>query len=687
MKNEDIMNKIKEQTRDIEVPESLEPKNIEVKLKDLSKTRNKNYKKSIFQISSIIVAAILLMVLIPNIKANLSSIDTSNLKGKVSGSSSDIIKEEAVEIVSPIPRAESYKYLYKEFKKLDKGSLWTNMLSDGMANLTGGAEKEMAVEDSSTSVNTSANTSKDYSTTNIQVEGVDEGDIIKTDGNYIYLSNEWDSTVKIIKVDGDHLELMSEIKKRDSNSYIPELYIDGNRLAIIETSYEFHILPIDENGSMTARKNQVNLNIYDISDRRNPELLSSLTQDGTFQSSRKSGDYIYLFTNYYANMNTDILRSEDVVEAYVPSVNSKPLAIECIYIPVEINSTGYVVATSTDINNPSDFTDEMAVVANAAHFYVSNENIYIVNGIWGRDYDEGKQYNESEILKFSYKDGRITPAATGTFKGSINDSFSLDEYNGYLRVVSTVYHYQTYNNKEMSVSSDDRSNSLYVLDSNLKISGSIENLAPSEQIYSARFFGDTGYFVTFRNVDPLFSVDLSDPQNPKILGELKISGFSEYLHFYSEDLLLGLGYEADVNTGSTTGVKLSMFDVSNPKDVKEIHKLVLTEVNHSPALYNHRAVLISPERNIIAFMVEGNYQYSRDNYSWFSEYRTFSYDREKGFSQNLVSPLADNNNRWNYYVDARGIYIDNYLYIIGYDYQISIYDLNSNTLVDKWMNP
>lgn len=669
MKNEDLMNEIKEQIKDIEIPESLEPKNIERKLDLLPKKRKKS-SQNIFYLSSVIAAAILLIVLIPNLTNNkIEGTNTVGIEDSIS--------------VSSIPTAESYKDLYKEFKKVSKKPSFISIMTDGIASITGGGEKEMAVTESSgvSSDNTSSNISKDYSTTNIQVEGVDEGDIIKTDGDYIYLSNEMKSTVQIIKVDGSHLELISEIKKTSENSYIPEIYIDGNRLAIIETTYEYHILPIYENGtgSMTAPKSKVTLNIYDISDKKTPKLLNSLTQDGSYQSSRKSGDYIYLFTNYYANMNTGIDNPEDVIEAYVPSVNSRPIPIECIYIPIEINSTGYIVATSVDMQNPSSFVDEIAVVANASHFYVSNENIYIVNGIWGRDYDKGTPYNESEILKFSYKNGKIRPAATGTFKGTINNSFSLDEYNGYLRVVSTVYHYD---------SNTDRTNSLYILDSNLKVVGTIENLAPTEQIYSARFFGDIGYFVTFRNVDPLFSVDLSDPQNPKILGELKISGFSEYLHFYSKDLLLGLGYEADINTGATTGVKLSMFDISNPKDVKEIHKLVLTEVNHSPALYNHRAVLVSPERNIIGFMVQGTYQFSRDNHVWFSEYRTFSYDREKGFSQNLVGPLADrNNNRWNYYVDARGLYIDDYLYIIGYDYQISVYDLNSNTFVDKWMNP
>ena len=162
----------------------------------------------------------------------------------------------------------------------------------------------------------------------------------------------------------------------------------------------------------------------------------------------------------------------------------------------------------------------------------------------------------TEIAKFHYKDGRITGVAAGSVKGYLNDSFSLNEYDGTLRVVSTYY-------DEMW----EEWNALYILDEKLQQLSAIEDLAQGETIRSARFFGTTGYFVTFRQTDPLFSVDLSDPENPKVLGELKISGFSSYLHFYGENLLLGIGYEADENTGSTTGLKLSMFDISDPADL------------------------------------------------------------------------------------------------------------------------
>ena len=140
------------------------------------------------------------------------------------------------------------------------------------------------------------------------------------------------------------------------------------------------------------------------------------------------------------------------------------------------------------------------------------------------------------------------------------------------------------------VTTDDETNGLYILASNMKEVGSITGLAEGEQVYSARLLGDTGYFVTYEKTDPLFSVDLSDPKNPKIIGKLKIPGFSEYLHFYGENQLLGIGMDVDEDGVTTDGVKLSMFDVSDPSDVKEIETYVLEGTYGTDAGYDYKAV-------------------------------------------------------------------------------------------------
>lgn len=167
----------------------------------------------------------------------------------------------------------------------------------------------------------------------------------------------------------------------------------------------------------------------------------------------------------------------------------------------------------------------------------------------------------------------------------------MNEYNSYLRVVLTDY------------SGETQKNALYVLDDAMQVCGNIGDLAEGEDIRSARFLGDIGYFVTFRNTDPLFSVDLSDPSDPKILGELKITGFSSYLHFYGENKLLGVGNEVDPETGAYTGIKLAMFDVSDPSNVKQLHKFVIKDTYDCPLFYNYKAAMIDTEKMFLASCV------------------------------------------------------------------------------------
>ena len=151
----------------------------------------------------------------------------------------------------------------------------------------------------------------------------------------------------------------------------------------------------------------------------------------------------------------------------------------------------------------------------------------------------------------------------------------------------------------------------------------IRPLASGETIRSARFLGDTGYFVTFRQTDPLFRVDLSDPASPKITGELKISGFSSYLHFYGENLLLGIGYEANETTGETTGIKLSMFDLSDPDEIREVNRIVIPGITWAPAIDDYKSILVDAEKNLIGFYCDGRYL-------------VYSYDSENGFDRMLV---------------------------------------------------
>ena len=319
---------------------------------------------------------------------------------------------------------------------------------------------------------------------------------------------------------------------------------------------------------------------------------------------------------------------------------------------------GHQISSSYD---PAAVFDSKILVSGASMYYVSTGNIYIAN----------ERYTSNpvmtEITKFHYSDGEIVGVAAGSVKGYLNDSFSMNEYDGNLRVVTT------YTGDEFNAIRDmasnftgkyyeenwEEHNALYVLDKDMRQIGSLDGLADNETIRSARFFGDTGYFVTFRQTDPLFSVDLSDPSDPKILGELKVSGFSSYLHFYGENMLLGIGYEENEETGVVTGLKLSMFDISDPSNVTEVSRFVIPGITWCPAIESYKSILVDPEKNLIGFFCD-------------NRYLLFSYDEEEGFQSKLVydfysDMLLDQVS----YDTLRGLYIDNTFYIAGNTFVIS----------------
>jgi len=292
---------------------------------------------------------------------------------------------------------------------------------------------------------------------------------------------------------------------------------------------------------------------------------------------------------------------------------------------------------------------------------VSENNIYITEECYGKNDSEKIQ---TSIRKIAYGNGTLDAVAQTKIDGVLNDSFSIDEYNGYLRIVATVLP-NTYNDRIMpipykgaegnavedSAAADSEAvetNALYVLDENLEMTGSIQDLAKEETIHSARFMGDIVYFVTFKQIDPLFSADLSDPAAPKIIGELKIPGFSDYLHPYGEGKLLGIGMSVDEDGMTTEGVKLSMFDISDPVNVKETATFVLENVLSTDAGYNYKAVFADAEKNLFGFAAYGDS----------IEYKMFSYDEAEGFKEVFSKEIIN-------YGNIRGLYIEDTFYLVA----------------------
>lgn len=576
-------------------------------------------------------------------------------------------------------------------------------VTEGSADMGGtdASSTDIVVEDASEEKEAADSVYRgDYGETNVQVEFVDEGDIVKNDGRYLYqlvqdmegkYGNYGYTKLQIVDTKGG----LKEVSKISGFSNISEFYIYEDTAVIIESLWatsegeepivyygtedvaEKEIAISDELYGNTAFSK---IHMYDISDREKPKEIHSFTIKGNYKTSRISDGYFYFFTGY----DTVRPKSRDDLEKYIPVVDGKVLDGASLYLPENTDATSYLVMLSIDMSNPTAFTDKMAAVTWGNYYYVSGKNIYVLDNQWAEQ-KEGLQCDKTRIMKFSYEKGQIEPVCEGTVEGTLLDQFAMDEYDGYFRLITTVNPYKLekvtddvtgeelgyYNYESMP-----ESNSVYVLDEKLKVAGSIENLAEEERVYSARFMGNTGYFVTFRQTDPLFSVDFSNPKEPKILGELKISGFSEYLHFYGENLLLGIGYEADEDTGRTEGIKLSVFDISDPSNVKELNKLV-TDYEWSDALHNHHAVLVSAGKNLIGFMAE---DYDTE---MIREYATYSYDKKKGFQQKFTvdcSPTEENNYR---FYDGRGTYIGDTFYLLLQDGSVKAYDLDSGKKLEE----
>ena len=519
----------------------------------------------------------------------------------------------------------------------------------------------------------------DFSDTNIQVDGVDEADIIKTDGRYIYvLENESendeferpaDHYIRIIDTEKKMNEIAKVmISKEDQALTIEELYISDNTMVIIFTSI-----------SEPEYKGNIEIVTFDISNKLDVKETGRINQEGYLVTSRRAENIIYVISNYYP---TEITK-----ETCVPIVNSERIPADKVLLFDECDYPAYSTILSIDVKRPDEVLDVQAVLSGYGDVYMSKNNIYIekVGNDIVEEQDEYEIHTSvTDIIRVACKNGQMEYKGIARVEGTLNNSFSIDEYDGYIRVVTTSTQY-VYNKKwwggvvlEDSISdkdSESTNNNLYIIDLDMQIVGTIEDVAKGESVQSARFLGDIGYFVTFKNVDPLFAVDLSDPASPKILSELKITGFSSYLHFWSENLLLGIGEEVDPVTSNPLGIKLSMFDISNPSDVKEVNKYVIEGELYADALYQHKAVLINRDKNLVGFSIRDNEMYS-------SGYYIFSYNK-KGFEMKLCHDFGseDYDNGWFELYD-RGFYIEDCLYIVKQGVGISQYSLETFKLMD-----
>lgn len=517
--------------------------------------------------------------------------------------------------------------------------------------------------------------SDDFSKTNIQVEGVDEADIVKTDGEYIYAVAQ--NNLYIVKAyPADKSEVVSMIK---FDSMPQNLYLSGDRLVIYGYDQQIYAQPFAQ--SFRRHSDYTFFKIFDIKDKKNPKQVKDLRFEGALTDSRLIGDYVYLFTttyNYSWDDEMPVPRILDKGTALkVDCTDAKCYYPDIYYFDMPYETHNFVAVNAINIKDENAKIDgEVYLMSQNQNLFVSQQNIYITYTKYVSEYeiqmevmreivfprlgakeqekiakieatenfilsqDEKKQkigniierygltlseegrkkleeelttkmkakireiYPEMEktvIHKIAVDKGQLEYQAAGEVPGYTLNQFSMDESDGYFRIATTRN--QTWSNYLDEKDKESYSN-LFILDKDMKAVGKVENLAKGERIYSVRFLGKRAYMVTFKQTDPLFVIDVSTPTAPKVLGELKVPGFSQYLHPYDENTIIGFGQDTAENSWGgtvTNGLKLSLFDVSDLKKPKEVDKeIVGGRGSYSAALSDHKAFLFSKEKNLIA---------------------------------------------------------------------------------------
>jgi uncharacterized secreted protein with C-terminal beta-propeller domain len=513
----------------------------------------------------------------------------------------------------------------------------------------------------------------DFSATNIQVEGVDEADVVKTNGEFIYIGSG--KNVYILKAyPAEEAEILSQIKL---NGTLKGIFINGDKLAVLEENF----------GSYEEFLIKTSIRVFDVADKMNPAFERSVSMDGYYFTSRMIDDHVYTLINrpaysYKNEVALPKVYSDDKVEEIPASAIYYSNVSDQYYI--------FTTVLAVNIQNPEqEPTQETFLLGATRNLYVSLNNVYITfpattlhSRIPPRQTTSENSIEWTSIHKVHIENGEIEYVASGEVPGYVLNQFSMDEYNDCFRIATTTGHVTRTWEEATS------QNHVYVLDTNLNIVGKLENLAPGEKIYSARFMGDRCYLVTFRKVDPLFVIDLKNPSAPKVLGQLKITGYSDYLHPYDEHHIIGVGKETvaaeEGDFAWYQGVKISLFNVSDVSKPKEIAKYEIGDRGtDSPVLSDHKAFLFDRSKQLLVIPVlvaeidEDKYPSgvppnTHGDYVWQGAY-VFNISIEKGLIlkggithlENSVDLLKSGYRFSSPFSVKRALYIDNVLYTIS----------------------
>lgn len=593
------------------MPDSLSKKNIVAKLENIP--REKETTISFKKLGTLAAAMILVMVCtivatsdfgkdlaIENQKENVTAPTVLHNQVVLPLMDESLSAEaQLYQVNSREKIVEWFRDNYKENNKYNFG-LFDDLLSFGSdSDILGGAAMDTAAPESATGVTSAVTNSinsssqlKDHAETNTQTQGVAEGDIIKTDSRYIYYlgADRAGTNRKLRIIDSETMEAVFDSYIYDENGdilWVSDIYVNGDTLVAICTtingynvygSYSYNYITTSTTTAMA----------YDMTNRSQPKIIRSYTQDGMYKSSRMVGSTLYTISQYYVRAESE----EAIENVCIPKVDGVEIGCDCIFLP-EKSGDSYILLTAFDTSSQNSDVRSVAVLGNGSTYYCSEDTFYVVANDYDYEAEKVEVRDTTIINSFNINSMKILFKATGKVKGSVLNQYSLDQYNGKLRIATSYFNYTTQKNES----------SLYVLDDKLDVIGKLENIANNEQIKSVRYMGDEAYVVTFRNTDPLFAIDFSDPTKPAIKGELKIPGYSAYLHPIGDNLLVGIGYEGDSQNADFNSVKVSLFDISDSTNLKELDKLVYHEASTS-VRDNPKAMIYKADEGIIGMPVD-----------------------------------------------------------------------------------
>lgn len=511
----------------------------------------------------------------------------------------------------------------------------------------------------------------DYTDTNVQEEGVDEPDMVKTDGTHIYAIV--DGALQILESwPPEDTEVLGRVDF-DANVTPFSLFLDGDRAVVLSRQND-HVRygepepgvdspnTTDDDDFEELAFDGTRVSIFDVSDEQNPELTRQFEVEGRHVDARMIDGEVFLVTNsslrdlsYWSLMDEDDSELEDLPERdwdtpqeELEQMREKARPIledyfhdrvdeidpeewlpqhriveedgdvvddgsiyECtdLYLPGVNADLGVLNISAFDIDGGAEL-DSTGLVARGWEVYASQRNLYVAmssRSWWWGPWGAGDQQNESHIHKFQLLgDDDPKYMASGRIDGWILNQFSMSEYDGYLRVATTDNRWEWDDDADEAV--DEGGNHMIILKrqgDELIETGSVRDLAPTEQVHSARFMGDRGFMVTFFIVDPFYTFDLSDPYDPKMLGELEIPGYSSYMHPIGDDHLLAIGQDGD-DDGMMTGVHLQVFDVTDMENPERTqHHTISTGSwsSWSEAMHDHHAFTYQPETGVLAIPI------------------------------------------------------------------------------------